>query len=85
MSVKLINFVPFCHINDKLPVAFWQRVTYTHPTGFIPTPIIPYYWKVKPPEYSEYSAVPAIKRKKITRFLKELVSKLDVQNRNTFT
>ena len=64
MSVKLINFVPFCHKNDKLPVAFKQRVTYTHPTGFIPTPIIPYYWKVKPPEYSEYSAVPTIKRKK---------------------
>ena len=38
MSVNQINIVSFRHKNSKLPVAFWQRVTYTHPTGLIPTP-----------------------------------------------
>ena len=37
MNVKEINIVSFCHKNNKLPVTFQQRVTYTHPTGPIPT------------------------------------------------
>ena len=37
MSVKEINIVYFCHKNNKLPVTFQQRVTYTHSTGPIPT------------------------------------------------
>ena len=43
MSVKVLNIVSLCHKNDKLHIAFWQRVTHTHPMGLIPTPIIHYY------------------------------------------